>query len=519
MRLTRRGRIVVVVVIVLGLVLASILGYAAYLYFSLDNGMHRSAALAGVQSGGAVAAGADIDLLLMGLDSRLDVNGRPLPAQMYQALHTGDESVGGFNSNTLMYLHIPADGSKATAIAIPRDDYVDLPGCPSGVCTSKIKEAYGLAFNQKTQELFKQGVTGSKAHQQARDAGRAAEVATVEKFLGVRINHFVEVTMVGFFQIAQVVQPITVCVKEDTEDQFSGANFKAGTQQINAEQAMAFVRQRRDTVHPELNFTDLDRSRRQQAFIVSLFLQLKAAGTLLNPAKLTGIIDVASQNTAIDDGLSPLQLAVLGAKMSGGNIHFYTLPVKEFGTSPKGASINVVDPVEVRATVQRLLHPPASSTPTPSPSASTHPGTQPTTQPTIDRRLAQGTTVSVVNASGQAGAAGTVMTRLTGLGLVQGRLANGPSATSRITYGAHADAVAGQVGALLGIPASADTALGPGQIQVVLGTDYHAEGGGSTGATASAAPTDPVSATGGGRSGPPPTALTDLSATGVPCVK
>ena len=56
------------------------------------------------------------------------------------------------------------------------------------------------------------------------------------------------------------------------------------------------MRQRRDNIHPDLNFTDLDRSRRQQAFIASLAYQLKAADTFTNPGKLSGILDVAKQN-------------------------------------------------------------------------------------------------------------------------------------------------------------------------------------------------------------------------------
>lgn len=55
--------------------------------------------------------------------------------------------------------------------------------------------------------------------QRSRDAGRGAEIATVSRFLGgVPVDHFVEVTMVAFYEIAQVVQPITVCVNEDTRE-------------------------------------------------------------------------------------------------------------------------------------------------------------------------------------------------------------------------------------------------------------------------------------------------------------
>ena len=166
----------------------------------------------------------------------------------------------------------------------------------------------------------------------------------MRQFLGgVPIDHFVEVTMVAFYQIAQNVQPIQVCVKEDTQDTFSGANFHAGLQEINASQAMAFVRQRRDTVHPDLQFTDLDRSRRQQAFIASLFHQLKQANTFINPATITGLVNVAKQNTAIDAGLDPIGLARDASAISGGNLHFFTLPVERFGFDSRGQSVNFVD--------------------------------------------------------------------------------------------------------------------------------------------------------------------------------
>lgn len=402
-RLTRRGKIVVAALSAVALVVVAAVGYGAYLYLNLDHGLQRSSALAATHKNAVPTT--DTNLLVMGLDSRLNAQGKPLPESLYRALHTGNSSIGGFNSNVLIYLHIPANGSRATGFAIPRDDYVDIPGCPMRECRGKIKEAYGLAYYQKQSELARHGITGEAAQQQARDAGRASEIATVEQFLGVRINHFVEVTMVGFFQVAQVVQPITVCLKQATQDTFSGANFVAGKQEINAKQAMAFVRQRRDNVQPDLLFTDLDRSRRQQAFIVSLFLQLKQAGTLLNPVKLTQLVDVAKQNIVVDDGLDPMQLAQLGSQMSGGNIRFYTLPVERFGTDPQGQSINVVDAAQIRAMVHRLLHPQPAPSAKPSPSTSTA------------TRTAQGATQQqAVSATGggRSGPPPTALTELTG---------------------------------------------------------------------------------------------------------
>lgn len=380
---SRPGRTVLVAVLT---VLVLVLGYAGYQYLSLTRGITTSDALGGGRGGGTATTGpthGDTNILIMGLDSRVDENGDPLPQDIYDALHAGEATDGGLNANVLMLLHVPGDGSKASVVSIARDDYVDLVGCPDKQCKGKIKQAYGLGYAAAESTLVADSsLSKPQREQKARDAGRSAQVKTVEAFLGVTVDHFVEVTMVAFYQLAQVVQPITVCVKEATKDSYSGADFVAGEQQIDASQAVAFVRQRRD-LYERYDFTDLDRERRQQAFIASLAFQLKQAGTLANPVKLAQIIDVTKQNTAIDSGLNLLDFAQDAQKMAGGNVTFYTLPVKSFGRDPQGEDINVVDVAEIQATVRQLLAPQgsgsasATSGSTPAPTSSTTAGRTP----------------------------------------------------------------------------------------------------------------------------------------------
>ena len=370
---SRRGRVLLIAALV---VVVLVLGYAGYSYFRLTRGITTSDVIASGTATGSPHG--DTNILVMGLDSRVDENGEPLPADIYEALHAGDASDGGLNANVLMLLHIPGDGSKASVISIARDDYVDLVGCPDKQCKGKIKQAYGLGYAAESAVLAKDtSLTKQQREQKARDAGRSAEITTVSRFLGVPVDHFVEVTMVAFYQLAQVVQPITVCVKEATQDSYSGANFVAGEQKIDASQAVAFVRQRRD-LYERYNFTDLDRERRQQAFIASLATQLKQAGTLANPVKLQQIIDVTKQNTAIDSGLDLLSFAQDAERMAGGNVTFYTLPIKSFGKDPQGEDVNVVDVAQIQSTVKQLLAPAeggststsstTGSTPAPTPS-------------------------------------------------------------------------------------------------------------------------------------------------------
>ena len=503
---------------ILGIVAALVValgGYGAFQYHSLDSGIRRSSALTGATQ----SSHGDTNLLVMGLDSRLDENGDPLPQAMYAALHTGDASHGGLNANVLMLVHIPGDGSRATAISIPRDDYVDFVGCPDGECKGKIKEAYGLSYDQEQRRLAKQGVKGHAANQQAREAGRKTEIATVRQFLGgVPIDHFVEVTMAAFYQIAQNVQPIQVCLKENTQDSFSGAHFHAGLQEINASQAVAFVRQRRDTVHPDLQFTDLDRSRRQQAFIASLFHQLKQADTFINPGTISSLINVAKQNTAIDAGLDPIGLARDASAISGGNLHFFTLPVQRFGFDPLGQSVNFVDVPVIRSTVHAIL----STGRAPTASATPHPSATTSATAAPDRK------VDVINESGVSGQARLVLDAAVGKGYRPGLTSTGVRrVTSVVDYAPGDSAAAQSLADFLGGLQIRERASTPvGSLIVRVGNGFVLPAGAASAARSGSPTTAPapppataVSAVGGGRAGPPPTALTDLSGGGIPCVK
>jgi len=324
----------------------------------------------------------DTNILIMGLDSRVDEQGNPLSPALYDALDAGDQSIGGYNANVLMLVHIPADGGPATAISIPRDDYVQIAGIPGESFDGKIKEAYGDGLAAAQTQLLSEGQPNDQAtYQQAREAGRTAEIATVSAFLGnVHIDHFVEVTMAGFYVAAQAVAPITVCVLQATQDTYSGANFTAGIQQIDAQQAMAYVRQRRDTSNPDYAFSDLDRERRQQAFIVDVIHQLKQLGTLTDIPKMETIVNDISSNIVVDSSFNLIQMLQQATAVTSGDISFTTLPITGFATAPNGESINTVDVAQVQATVQALLAPPPAM-----------PGTAPSTAPSAAATAQAGT--------------------------------------------------------------------------------------------------------------------------------
>src|SRR4051794_32041715 len=70
----------------------------------------------------AKSSGGAMNILLIGLDSRKDQQGNELPREILDQLHAGDSETGGYNTNTLILVHVAAD-DQVTAFSIPRDDY------------------------------------------------------------------------------------------------------------------------------------------------------------------------------------------------------------------------------------------------------------------------------------------------------------------------------------------------------------------------------------------------------------
>jgi LCP family protein required for cell wall assembly len=281
-------------------------------------------------------------------------------------MHVGSSSaIGGYNTNTMILIHIPADGSHAVAISIPRDDYVDV----AGFGPQKIKEAYGLAKYSSEIKLLKAGVKNPEREKQSRDVGRALTIATVGKLLNVPIDHFAEVNLVGFYDLANAIGGVQVCLNHAVNDaKYSGAILPAGLQTITGAQALAFVRQRHG-----LPNGDLDRTHRQQAFITGVITKFRTQGLFGDLGKLKGLLGVAQKDVVIDTGWDVLGFLPQAKALTGGRITFHTLPIEGYAMR-NSQSVNLIDIPTVQKFTQDLFYPKpkASTSPTPSgsPSAS-----------------------------------------------------------------------------------------------------------------------------------------------------
>jgi LCP family protein required for cell wall assembly len=289
--------------------------------------------------------GKDQNILIVGNDDRETATDAELAA-----LGTGRDG-GSLNTDTMMLVHVPANGKKATLVSFPRDSYVTIPGYGQG----KLNSAYPAAF---------QATSGST--NQKRTAGARELVETIQQLTGVTIDHFVQVDLLGFYRISKAIGPVKVNMCQSVTEPESGINLHAGVNSIVGKQALAFVRQRYNFPN---GLGDLDRVQRQRYFLTAAFRKIASVGTLANPNKLQSLLNAVKRSVYMDDTLNPIQLAAQMADLSADNIVGQTIPTDGFGNA-NGQSTVVVTPSKVQAFMKRLLAPPAS-TPTPSKSKST----------------------------------------------------------------------------------------------------------------------------------------------------
>jgi len=419
--------------------------------------------VAGIGSSNAIQSGPSTgpqNILLMGIESRRYWNGTILPPSILAKLHAGSAGavaagVGGNATNTLILIHVFANGRRAVGFSIPRDDWVKFAHTIGPQQTGKIDQAYGVSMAYREAQLTEQnaGLSQDRIATLGNEAGQAAAVATVEKLTGVHIDHFAAVNLYGFYELAQVLGGVQVCLNHPVHDVNSGANFPAGSQHLNAAQALAFVRQR-----DGLPNGDLDRTHRQQAFLDSVIHQLRTAGVLGDLTKVQALLNVARQYVITDSGWNLLDFAADGRNLTNANLVFHTLPITGYETID-GQDANAVNPAYIRQIVHATFYPHRASRPSQA-SHSSATGT-------LDTHL---TTVDVFNGGQTAGLAHRVSVALASAGYTAGEVADTSyQATTTVLYGSGAQASAGQIAALFHVTAVASSLVPAAHVQVLLG--------------------------------------------------
>ncbi|MEV6903988.1 LCP family protein [Amycolatopsis sp. NPDC051372] len=482
---------------VVSLLVMAFTGYAWASLQGLVNGLNYADVI-NPQSGGDQPADGARDILLVGLDSRTDAQGNPLSPQLLAQLRAGVAD-GELNTDSLIFVHIPNDGSKAVAISLPRDSYVNIPGFGE----HKINSAYPRAMLQARKDLQQQGVTDPKELDvKANQAGAKELITTVEALTGSTIDNYAAINLLGFSEITQAIGGVDVCLNNSVDDSYSGAKFTKGVHTISGVQALEFVRQRHG-----LPRGDLDRVVRQQVFMAGMARKVLSAGTLTDPGKLNALIEAIKKSVVLNQNWDIFSFAQQMKGLTGGQLEFRTIPVEDVAyKSPSDGDAIKVDPQAVKKFVQGLAGP--------------QPGQQPGQEQAPQTNDAnKGITVDVRNASGRTGLAASVSKQLTGKGFTAGDTANATSRKTTVIWVPSGGEDSGNaVADALGTKATVqeDKSVGAGHVMVFLGSDYQPSadnaGSGAPAGAAHAPASTPA---------PPPAAGDDqkpITADGVPCV-
>ncbi len=313
--------------------------------------------------GKADVDGTDQNILVVGDDSRVGLN-----ATQLKELGTQNDG-GSANTDTMMVAHFPANGKRASVVSLPRDLWVDVPG-------------YGM---NKLNSAFALGSHG-RSDTASRTAGFQLLIRTISGIAGLHIDHFVEVNLWGFYSISKAIGGVPINLCNAVQDHFSGIDLPAGKQSIEGTQALAFVRQRHG-----LAGGDLDRVHRQQYFLSQAFHKIETAGVLLNPLKLTRLLDAVTTSLSTDPGLDPIKLADQMRGLTAGNLHFTTIPITGEPTID-GLDVITYDPATVHRFFDQIVRPVSTPRPTHSPttnraasdppSSASHHASRPTPTPT-----------------------------------------------------------------------------------------------------------------------------------------
>ena len=380
-----------------------------------------------------------MNLLLVGMDSR-----DGLTAEQQAEFSTGDPD-GVLNTDSMMLVHVPADGSGASFVSLPRDTYVAIPGYGN----SRLNSAYARGYN---------AAEGTDAEKDG--AGAQLLVQTVSQFTGLQIDHFAEVDLLGFINLSEIVGGVQVNLCAATSDPLSGADFPAGEQTITGADALKFVRQRHG-----LPRGDLDRVVRQQVYLAGLLGNVLSTKVLLDPGTQKDIVEQVGSSITFDRGVDIFDLAAQLANVGPGNLTFQTVP---------GLA-------EVRIDGADVLQPPseeevraffASLAARPAPSSS---GDPTSAAPDIEPG---DVTVSVLNGSGVTGAAATAATTLANAGFVASSGGNaGSTGTTTVRHHSGDEAAAALVAAQVpGAAVTVDDSVPAGTVQLVIGSDYNGIG-------------------------------------------
>ena len=234
-------------------------------------------------------------------------------------------SGGRSRSDSIMLLRI--GGGANASLSIPRDTVVEIPGHGTG----KINAAFAFG-------------------------GAALATRTVKEFLGIEVNHVVEVSFENFPQLIDALGGVTYkggCVHSKINggrrNGGTTLRLKRGETELDGRQALALARTRKNLCNPSED--DLTRARRQQQLVAAMKDKVTSFETFIR----LPWVSWAAPRAVRSDMAGPTLLGVVGASLTGGAGKQRVLKPSGGTTLPDGGAGLTVDDAAKQAEVERFL--------------------------------------------------------------------------------------------------------------------------------------------------------------------
>jgi LCP family protein required for cell wall assembly len=266
-------------------------------------------------SGGGYTLTTPNTVLVLGSDAR------PKGSKEAGANFIGSPS----RSDSIMLMRV--GGGKNSTLSIPRDTVVDIPGHGR----NKINAAYAIG-------------------------GPSLAIKTVESYLGIKVNHLVEVNFENFPQLIDSLGGITYkggCVVSEINGGTRNGGYtlrlKAGEHEIDGKQALALARTRKNACAKRED--DRTRARRQQKILGAIKDKVISFETFVRLPWVSWAAPRAVQS----DMAGPSLLGLVGAELIGGSQKARVLKPSGGITLPDGGAGLVVDEAEKQNAVRNFL--------------------------------------------------------------------------------------------------------------------------------------------------------------------
>nr|WP_245769682.1 LCP family protein [Streptomyces indicus] len=219
-------------------------------------------------------------------------------------------------TDTIMIVHISADGDRASIVSLPRDSYAEAPAHTDRNSGEKHK-AHPIKLNAAYAE-----------------GGPNLTVRTVEHMTKVKIDHYLEVDFTSFMKTVDVLGGVEICTTTPMKDSYTGLDLAAGRHHLSGGEALQYVRSR----HID-GAADLGRMQRQQRFLAAVIAKATSSGVLLNPVKFRDVTRTILGSVRADQSFGTDEMLDLGRAMRGftpASSEFTSVPIGEMGYMVKG---------------------------------------------------------------------------------------------------------------------------------------------------------------------------------------